>query len=127
MAAVSAFSALALPEPLQPRTWHYAGELSAVFRLGPVALLLEDRFDTALFEGGWERVPLNGNEGFLSSGYYGAFRPQNQISGGVRWKPLTFWFSEDFTPGSNPYQRQHWFYNSNTPDVEIGLACAWSL
>lgn len=126
MVAVSAFSPLRLAEPLQPRTWHYTAELSFAFRLGPVALLLEDRLDSTLFEGGWERVPLNGNEGFLSSGYYGAFRPQNQISGGVRWGPLTLWLSEDFTPGYNPYQRQHWFYNSNTPDLEIGLASTWS-
>jgi len=122
MAALSVFSPLALPEPLQPQTWHYAGEASLVARFGDVSVLLEDRFDSALFQGGWERVPMNGDVGFLSSGYYGAFRPQNQISGGVRWNHFTFWFSEDFTPGSSPYQPQHWFYSSNTPDVEIGLA-----
>jgi len=127
MAATSVFSPLALPEPLQPRTWHFAGEASLVWRLGAVALLIEDRVDSTLFQGGWQRVPLDGNVGFLSSGYYGAFRPQNQVSGGVRWNGFTFWVSEDFTPGPNPYQPQHWFYDSNTPDLEIGLAYTFSL
>ncbi|HTP29846.1 MAG TPA: hypothetical protein VMK12_29835 [Anaeromyxobacteraceae bacterium] len=127
MAAVSAFSPLALPEPLQPRTWHYTAELSMAFRAGPVTLLFEDRLDSTLFQAGWQRVPLGGNDGFLSSGYFGAFRPQNQLSGGVRFGPVTFWFSEDWTPGSNPYSSSGWFYNSNTPDIEIGLAYSRSL
>ena len=60
----------------------------------------------------------------LSSGYYGAFRSQNQLSGGVRYGPFTFWFSEDWTPGTNPSGAAHWFYNSNTPDIALGLIYA---
>ena len=122
MTAVAAYSSLALSEPLQPRTFHYSFELSLVFRLGNLALIVEDRCDSGLFEGGWQRVPSGGDAGFISSGYYGAFRSQNQVSGGVRWGPVTFWVSEDFTPGSNPYGEFNWFYNSNTPDIEAGVA-----
>ncbi len=46
---------------------------------------------------------------------------QNQITGAVRWGPLTFWFAEDFTLGSVPGLGPRWFFDSNAPDVAMGL------
>jgi hypothetical protein len=122
MAGVAAYSAIGLPVALQPRTCHYSAEVSLAVRLGAYVLLLEDRVTSPLFEGGWTRVDNDGNTGFISSAYYGVFRSQNQVSGGVRRGRLTFWLSEDWTPGYNPHGAIKWFYNSNQPDLAIGLA-----
>ena len=42
---------------------------------------------------------------------------------GVRRGPFTAWFSEDFTLGGTQ-GKSEWFYNSNTPDISIGLEVA---
>jgi hypothetical protein len=44
-----------------------------------------------------------------------------RITGGVRYGPVTFWLMEDFTLGSVPGLGPRWFYDSNAPDVAIGL------
>jgi len=46
---------------------------------------------------------------------------QNQITGGVRYGPVTFWFQEDFTLGRIPGLGRTWFHDSNAPDVAFGL------
>jgi len=125
--AVSAFGGLSLPVPLAPLTWHTTAELSIPVRLGPVTLLFEDRLTSSLFAGGWSLPPTTTDLDFQSSGYYGAFRAQNQMSGGVRYGDFTWWFSEDFTPGYNPHSTDSWFYDSNTPDIATGIIFRTSL
>jgi hypothetical protein len=109
--------------PLQPEQVQWGLDLSAVVRIrNRVALILEDRLSSPLFRGGWA-LPASVSDPEATT-YYGMFRPYNQISGGLRVGELTIFFSEDFTPGkrlpNDPGPR--WFYNSNSPDVMLGLA-----
>jgi hypothetical protein len=96
-------------------------EVSAVFDLGPLQLLLEDRVVSPLLPPGWNRLEWNGNDAFLSSGYYAGFRSHNQITWGLRVGRLSFWLSEDFTPGSNSRSAIPFYYESNSPDVTLGV------
>jgi hypothetical protein len=107
--------------PLQPRTWHASAGLSLVFLLGDWSLVLEDRWASAPFEAGWAFVEVDPKWNTQSSAFTAVTRSQNQITGGVRWGPLTFWFMEDFTLGQVPGVATTWFYDTNAPDVAIGL------
>jgi hypothetical protein len=107
--------------PLQPRTWQASAGLSLVVLLGDVSILLEDRWSTAPFQAGWGFVEVNPEWNLSSSAFTAVTLPQNQIAGGVRWGPLTFWFAEDFTPGYVAGLGPTWFYDSNAPDLAIGL------
>ncbi|HTT69775.1 MAG TPA: hypothetical protein VMG32_01025 [Anaeromyxobacteraceae bacterium] len=127
MLALSAFGGLSVPVGLAPETWHYTLELSLPVRLGAVTLLLEDRLTSRVFEDGWSLPSTTTDLDYQSSGYYGTFRAQNQMSGGVRYGAFTWWFSEDFTPGSNPHSPDGWFYDSNTPDIATGITYRTSL
>ena len=82
---------------------------------------LEDRVVSTLLQPGWNRLEANGDDGFLSSGYYAGFRSHNQITWGLRAGRLSFWLSEDFTPGSNSRSSIPFYYESNSPDVTIGV------
>ncbi len=126
MLAASAWSGLPSSFPLQPRSWHWSAQLSLAARFWGITLLLEDRLLSPLFEDGWSFVPSESGS-LLSSATYGALRAQNQVSWGIRRGHLTFWFCEDWTPGSNPDARVHWFYNSNVPDFVLGITYATSL
>ena len=106
---------------MSPRRWHTSVELSLVFLLGEVALFLEDRWATAVFEGGWEWFDVGQGWVLQSTAYTAALRPQNQITVGVRWGPLSFWVMEDFTLGYMPKQGAQWFYDTNAPDLALGL------
>ncbi len=111
--------------PLRPRTVHWGVDLAVVVRLwGRVALVAEDRLSSPLFRGGWS-LPAGTKEPEATA-YYGLFRLQNQISGGIRLGEVTVFFSEDFTPGrrlaADPGPR--WFYNSNAPDFVFGVSWA---
>jgi hypothetical protein len=121
LTAASAVSPLALDVPLQPLTWHGTAELSLAVRLWGLAFLVEDRFTTAIFQGGWQRVPAKGI--FKATGYYAAFLPQNFVRGGVRWEAWTFWFAEDWTPGRAAFSPggMNWFHTSNAPDIAVGV------
>ena len=120
MVTASVWSGLADDFPLQPRNFHWSADLSLVAHFSGVSLLLEDRLVSPLFEDGWSFVPTP--EGVItSSATYGVLRSHNQISWGVRWGHFTLWASEDWTPGSNPTARVHWFYDSNHPDIVLGL------
>ena len=121
MVALARFGGFNAPLLLQPKRWHFTAEVSAVFDLGPVQLLLEDRVVSPLLQPGWNRLEANGNDGFLSSGYYAGFRSHNQITWGLRAGRLSFWLSEDFTPGSNSRSSIPFYYESNSPDVTIGV------
>jgi hypothetical protein len=70
---------------------------------------------------GWQRWEDGGNDGYLSSTLAGAFRSHNQVSWGIRYRGFSLWLSEDFTPGANPRGTLSWLYNSNHPDVVLGL------
>jgi hypothetical protein len=107
--------------PLQPRTWQASAGLSLVVLLGDVSILLEDRWSTAPFQAGWGFVEVNPEWNLQSSAFTAVTLPQNQIAAGVRWGPLTFWFAEDFTPGYVAGLGPTWFYDSNAPDLAIGL------
>jgi hypothetical protein len=108
--------------PLQPRPWQAAAEASVAVRLSEGwTAILEDRLLEALFAPGWR---FEGPGGLEASAVNGALRPHNQISGGLRWRRLTFWVAEDFTPGRTP-AGANWFWDSNAPDVVVGLALAW--
>jgi Protein of unknown function (DUF3187) len=120
--ALSAFSELACPCGLQPKTWHFTGEVSAAASWGQTTFLIEDRALSPLFPGGWSRDPANGDDGLLASGYFADFRIHNQISFAIRRGRFTFWLSEDFTPGSNPRSTLNWAYSSNSPDVVLGIS-----
>ena len=122
--ALARFSRLSRPIALQPKPWHFFADLSLQVHLLPDVLdfFVEDRVASPLLEPGWERLPLLGDNGLLSSGLYAGFRPHNQLSLGLRWRELTLWLSEDFTPGSNPHSIVKILYVSNSPDVVIGLA-----
>ncbi len=114
--------------PLRPETVQWGLDVSAVVRIKDrVALIAEDRLSSRLFRGGWALAP--GEKEPEATAYYSLFRAYNQISGGLRIGEVTIFFSEDFTPGkrlpTDPGPR--WFYNSNSPDVMLGLAWAREL
>jgi hypothetical protein len=125
MVTASAWSGLPASFPLQPRTWHWSAEFSLAARVWGLTLLLEDRVVSPLFEDGWSWVP--GTSSLNSSATYAVLRTQNQISWGIRRGGFTLWMCEDWTPGSNPGGRVHWFYNSNEPDFVLGITYATSL
>lgn len=106
--------------PLQPRAFHASVGLSLVALAGEWSFVLEDRWSTAAFRPGWTHVQANPEWNVQSSAYAAVAMPQNQVAGGVRRGPLTFWFMEDFCPGAVP-GRGRWFYDTNAPDVAIGL------
>ena len=109
---------------LRPKPWHATAELSLVAAYQGWAFLLEDRVVSPLLMPGWERVEFGGNDGLLASTLFGSFRAHNQVSWGLRRGALSVWFSEDFTPGGNPRSNLKWLYNSNAPDVVLGVAYA---
>lgn len=108
---------------LQPNPFHWGLDASLVLTAGGWALVVEDRWLSALMDGeGWE-VQENGDPGHrLSSAAYALFRMQNQISVAIRRGPVTFSFHEDFTVGSNPGGKHGWFYNTNAPDAVFALS-----
>jgi hypothetical protein len=118
MAAVTRVSPLPAGAGLQPRPWQYTGEVSLALRAGAWAFLVEDRVSSSLLEAGWTFPGTQAQR--RSSAYAASFRAQNQLSFGVRRGPLTFWFSEDFTPGDED-PVQGWYYLSNAPDFALGL------
>jgi hypothetical protein len=107
--------------PLQPRTWQASAGLSLAVLLGDWTIVLEDRWSSAPFQYGWGFVLVNPEWNLQSSAYTAVTLSQNQITGGVRWGPLTLWFQEDFTPGYVPGLGPAWFHDSNAPDVAVGL------
>jgi hypothetical protein len=109
--------------PLQPRRWQPGAELSLAARSGAFTFLLEDRLLGPLFEGGWQAVIASAQE-MSPTASYSALRLHNQISGGVRWRAVTVYFSEDFTPGHASNGGPTWFYDSNAPDLVLGLSVA---
>jgi hypothetical protein len=122
MATVGLVSPLPAASALQPRRWPLAAEVSLVARLGPDwSLLLEDRLQSAWAERGWR---LSGAEPTQGDAVMAVTRAQNRISGGVRWRGVTFWFTEDFMLGSRAGIGKLWFYDDNAPDFVIGLAVA---
>jgi hypothetical protein len=129
LASAVAVSPLAADVPLQPRRWRFAGALSLALRAGGFALLVEDRVASAIFPGGWERVEPAAAAGLDALGWYGAFLPQNRIAVGLRRGGFTAWFSEDWTPGGAPHSGggANWFYDSNAPDVALGVTYARAL
>jgi hypothetical protein len=123
MVTTQLWSHLGADVALQPQGLHWSADLSLVAVLGQVAIFFEDRVVSAMFDDtGWTRVidPTAGDD--ASSAWAASFRAHNQLSGGVRWGRFTAWFSEDFTPGSNPAGVYGWFYDSNAPDLVIGLS-----
>jgi Protein of unknown function (DUF3187) len=123
LVAVSRFSGLASDTALQPKRWHFTGEISFELEVLGTTLLVEDRILSPLLQPGWVRLPGSGDEDeLLSSGLYADFRSHNQISFGVRRGRFSMWLSEDFTPGSNPSSVLKWMWVSNAPDVVLGIA-----
>lgn len=104
--------------PLQPRPWQLGAEASLVAWRGDWALLLESRWLSALFEPGWrlQGDPVQGDA------VTAVTRAQNQVTVGLRWRALTAWFSEDWTPGARREVGWIWFYDTNAPDLVLGLA-----
>jgi len=122
--AVSRFSNLSAPTALQPKPWHFTGEISIELEFWGSTFLIEDRVLSPLLQPGWSRQEGNpaNDDSLLSSGLYADFRSHNQISFGFRRGRFSFWLSEDFTPGSNGHSVLGWAYVSNAPDVVIGVA-----
>ena len=117
---VARLSPLASALPLQPQRWQLGGEasLAAALPAGWVALL-ESRALTPLFPGGWSLGTAAPRQGDAVTAIT---RWQNQISLGVRKGAVTAWLGEDFTPGQRRQVGWRWFYDSNAPDLVLGLA-----
>ena len=112
--------------PLEPARWHGSLDLSLAFLVGGVAILLEDRFATQAFQSGWALADAGRGGTVQSSAFYALFRPQNQVALGVRAGPVAFWIMEDFTLGANPGNGTgDWYYDTNAPDVALGLSLTW--
>jgi len=122
MATLSQLAHFSADTELQPKRWHGTGDLSMVFKIHAVSLLVEDRIVTPLLGPGWTRVEFGGSDGLISSALFASFRPHNQVSVGVRWKGISLWLSEDYTPGSNPRSTTTFVYVSNSPDIVLGLS-----
>lgn len=125
LGSLRAVSDLPRSMALQPRRLQGGLDVSLAARLGPITLLLENRLSSPLLEDGW-RLPRS-VDAPSASAWYALFRPHNQVSGGLRWRELTAFFSEDFTPGGRHAAdpaAAGWFYESNAPDVVVGLAWA---
>ena len=122
--ALSRFSALSAATALQPKEWHFTGEVSFELDVLGSTVLVEDRVLSPLLSPGWERLPtgVGGDDALLSSGFYADFRAHNQISLGFRRGRWSTWLSEDFTPGSNPHSVMSWMWVSNAPDIVLGVA-----
>ena len=125
MMALSAWSGLPDDLPLQPHRWHGTFEISLAATAGRWVFVLEDRLLTPAFEAGWHVAEPQGSNGLQASAAFATLRPHNQVTIGVRHGAFTFWASEDFTPGPNFSTGAAWFYDSNAPDVTLGLA--WRL
>jgi hypothetical protein len=106
---------------LQPRPWAWGLEGSLAATHGEWALLLESRWLSPLFERGWRLVEGTPSQGDAVTA---VTRSQNQLTLGLRRGALTAWVSEDFTPGQRPEVGWRWFYNSNAPDIVLGVAVA---
>lgn len=119
--ALSRFSGFSKDTVLQPKPWHFTGELSVELDLLGTTFLIEDRILSPLLQPGWT-LPAGDLDAMLSSGLYADFRAHNQISFAVRRGRFSIWLSEDFTPGSNPSSVLSWMWVSNAPDVVLGLA-----
>lgn len=109
--------------PLRLREWQVGAEASLVAWRGDWALLLESRWLSALFERGW-RVDGSAAQGDALTA---VTRSQNQVTVGVRWRAITAWLSEDWTPGSRPEVGWTWFYDTNAPDLAVGLSLVTAL
>jgi len=121
-AGLAAWSGFPVPLAMQPRRWHGSFDLSLVFLAGDWSFVLEDRLTSPIFPGGWAYVSGGEGEHLQSSATYAAVRTQNQVSLGVRWGPVAFWITEDYFLGWNPGAGPNsWFYNSNAPDLALGL------
>lgn len=124
LASLRAVSDLPRGIALQPRRLQAGLDLSLAARVGPIALLLEDRISSPLLESGWRLPPSQ--DAAPATAWYALFNPHNQVSVGLRWRALTASFSEDFTPGGRRAvdPGPEWFYDSNAPDVVFGIAWA---
>lgn len=111
-----------LPEAfaLQPRRVQASFDASLALRVRSAVLLVEDRLVSPLFAAGWRALAANPDE-VLPTATFAALRWNNQLSFGIRWRAATLWLSEDFTPGHVETTGAGWFYNSNAPDLVLGL------
>jgi hypothetical protein len=115
-------SPLASAVPLEPRRLALGAEASLAFRLGSsTTLLLESRIQSAVFERGWRPADPVQSQGDAVTA---VTRTQNQVTLGARLKAITFWLSEDFTPGRRAAVGWRWFYDTNAPDLVLGVAVA---
>lgn len=103
--------------PLQPRIFQWNAALSIVLTFGDFSFIMEDRCYGPLFESGWNFVASAASP-WGASAANAVLLAQNEITGGLRYGPMTFWFMEDFTPGGGDGS---WYYNTRVPDVAFGL------
>jgi hypothetical protein len=106
--------------PLQPSPWQWALEGSLTASSGQWTVLLETRWLSPLFPSSWR---LSGNP-IQGDAVTAVTRAQNQVTAGLRWRALTLWLSEDFTPGRRLEVGWRWFYDTNAPDLALGAALA---
>jgi hypothetical protein len=117
-AAVRRVAALPGDVPLRLRPWQAGVDASLVAWSGDWAVALETRWLSPLFEGGWAVV----GRAVRGDAVTGLTYAQNQITGGLRWRAVTLWFSEDWTPGARRDVQWTVFYDSNAPDIVVGLS-----
>lgn len=122
LATVGVRSPLPGDQVLQPRRFPLGAEVSLAARLGPDwVVLVEDRLQSAWAERGWK---LSNTPPAQGDALMAVTRAQNQVTVGLRWRAVTFWFSEDFTLGNRSGVGARWFYDQNAPDVAFGLSVA---
>jgi hypothetical protein len=119
-AALRRLAPLPGAQPLQPRPWQWSLEGSLAATRGDWTLLLETRWLSPLCLTGWRLIgdPQQGDA------VTAVTRAQNQISAGLRWRAVTAWFAEDFTLGRRQEVGWRWFYDTNAPDLVLGVSVA---
>jgi hypothetical protein len=120
--SLARLSPLASALPLQPNPWQLGVEVGLVVHLpGGWALLAESRVLSTLFAGAWTVGSATPRQGDAVTAIT---RWQNQLSFGLRKDLLTLWLSEDFTLGARPEVGWRWFYDTNAPDLVVGVCLA---
>jgi hypothetical protein len=120
--SVARLAGLPAALPLQPERWQLGLEASLAASLpGGWTVLAESRVLSNLFPRSWQLGQVKPSQ---ADALTAITRWQNQLSFGARQGPVTIWFCEDFTLGRRPETGWRWFYDTNAPDLVLGVTVA---